>query len=185
MPAIEISKEDIIFDPQVQTLCNNPKFKCPNYKHSWACPPIAPYLEKEVSYYYKFFLLYYKYHLNNYVNEIKSKNPKMSEVKIRTNFYQKEFMRDHLENEITKFLKNYKAPYKNYLILWDGYCRICSKEGKLCTYDDEIPCRYPDQIRYSMEAVGIDVTKTVSNLNLDIEWPPLEHTYRFGLICFL
>jgi hypothetical protein len=34
-----------------------------------------------------------------------------------------------------------------------------------------------------MEAVGIHVTDTVKNLNLDIEWPPTNHVYRFGLVC--
>ena len=183
MPAIEINKEDIIFDPQVQTYCNNPKFKCPNYGHSWACPPIAPFLEKEVSQLNKFFLIYYKYDLRKHVNDVKSKNPDISEEKIRNDFYRKEFTRDHVEDEIQDFIRNYTELYKEIFILWDGYCRVCIKEGKQCTYDSEIPCRYPEQIRYSMEAVGIDVSKTVSQINLDIEWPPINYAYRFGLIC--
>ena len=43
---------------------------------------------------------------------------------------------------------------------------------------------YPDKKRYSMEAVGIDVTAVTKNLNIPIEWPPTNHIYRFGLICF-
>jgi hypothetical protein len=35
-----------------------------------------------------------------------------------------------------------------------------------------------------MEAVGIYVTQTVRNLNFNIEWPPIEYVYRFGLVCF-
>ncbi|MHA1412798.1 MAG: DUF2284 domain-containing protein, partial [Promethearchaeota archaeon] len=45
------------------------------------------------------------------------------------------------------------------------------------------PCRYPDKIRYSMEAVGINVTETVRKLNFKIEWPPKKHVYRFGVAC--
>jgi len=52
-----------------------------------------------------------------------------------------------------------------------------------CTYDSGEPCRYPNKKRYSMEAVGIHVTNTVKDLNLDIEWPPVNYYYRFGLIC--
>ncbi|MHA1256098.1 MAG: DUF2284 domain-containing protein, partial [Promethearchaeota archaeon] len=54
---------------------------------------------------------------------------------------------------------------------------------KKCTYDSGKQCRYPNKKRYSMEAVGIHVTNTVKNLNLDIEWPPVNYYYRFGLIC--
>ncbi|MCJ7648379.1 MAG: DUF2284 domain-containing protein, partial [Candidatus Lokiarchaeota archaeon] len=75
--------------------------------------------------------------------------------------------------------------YNEKFILWDGYCRICFKEGKNCTYDDGIPCRYPDKKRFSMEAVGIDVDKTVKNVNIEIEWPPINYAYRFGLICYI
>jgi predicted metal-binding protein len=174
-----------VFDPQVQTYCNTSKFSCPNYSHSWGCPPVAPYLEKKIFQFHEFYLIYYKYDLNKYIKDIKSKHSHLSEKKIRNDFYRKDIMRDYLESEIQDFIKNYSKPYKEVFILWDGYCRICSKQGKSCTYDDNKPCRYPDQIQYSMEAVGIDVNKTVSHLNLNIEWPPIHYIYRFGLVCYV
>lgn len=184
MPAIQINLKDIIFDPKVQTYCNNVEFKCPNYNHSWACPPEAPYMEKEISLFDRFFLIYYKFDLKNYVKENKLKHPKKSEDFIITSFFRKDIIRDYFEEEIWNFFKRYEDPYKDKLILWDGYCRVCSKEGERCTYDINKPCRYPNKIRYSMEAVGIDVDKTVKNLKIPIEWPPVNYTYRFGLICF-
>ncbi|MFW9770939.1 MAG: DUF2284 domain-containing protein, partial [Candidatus Thorarchaeota archaeon] len=51
-------------------------------------------------------------------------------------------------------------------------------------YQSNKPCRYPNEIRYSMEAVGIDVDKTVKKLNIKLEWPPKNYAYRFSLICF-
>ncbi|MHA2131125.1 MAG: DUF2284 domain-containing protein, partial [Promethearchaeota archaeon] len=70
------------------------------------------------------------------------------------------------------------------LVLLGGFCRVCyNQKDKGCTYDSGDPCRYPDRRQYSMEAVGIHVTDTVKNLNLDIEWPPTNHVYRFGLVC--
>lgn len=183
MPSIEIILEDIIFDPEVQNYCNNPKFKCPNYGHSWACPPEAPYLEEKVVKFHKFYLVYYDFNLKEYVKKKKEQNPNRSENRIKNSLYHKEFIRDYLENEIYEFLKNLKEPYNEKLILWDGYCRICNKEGKNCTYDDAQPCRYPEEKRFSMEAVGINVDKTVKNLKIPIEWPPSNHAYRFGLVC--
>ena len=59
MPSMEIEFDQIVFDPEVQTYCNNPKFKCPYYGHSWSCPPNAPYLEKEVLSYDLFYIFFH------------------------------------------------------------------------------------------------------------------------------
>jgi predicted metal-binding protein len=167
LPFIEIEFRDIIFDSNVRSYCVNSTFQCPNYAHSWGCPPEAPYLEKLVSQFHRFF------------------NPKKSEVSIRNTLYMKNLLRDELEKEILRFIADYPEKYEDQLILWDGFCRLCHNKKDLgCTYDSGMPCRYPNKIRYSMEAVGIDVTKSVRNLNFNIEWPPIRYLYRFGLICF-
>jgi predicted metal-binding protein len=185
MPFLKVKAQDIIFDPKVQTYCVSPSFKCPSYGHSWACPPEAPYLEETVAKFKEFYLIYYRFNLADYVKAEKAKNPEESETKIKSKLYTNSLLRNKLENEIHEFLDQYQDPFVERLILGDGYCRICSnKTDKGCTYDSGKPCRYPEKRKYSMEAVGIDVTKTVLKLNLDIEWPPKDHIYRFGLICF-
>ncbi|MFW9941430.1 MAG: DUF2284 domain-containing protein [Candidatus Thorarchaeota archaeon] len=185
MPFLEIKLGDIIFDPKVQTYCINPNFRCPNYGHSWACPPEAPYLKEFVSKFKEFFLIYYELNLNTYLKEEKDKNEDLSEESIKNELYTAGFLRNKLEKEIYMSLEENQGKYKEKFILWDGYCRVCSnKEDKGCTYDSGKPCRYPNKKRYSMEAVGIDVTTTVNNLKLNIEWPPINYVYRFGLICF-
>ncbi|TFG28546.1 MAG: hypothetical protein EU532_05055 [Promethearchaeota archaeon] len=181
MPYIKINLNQIVFDPKIQSFCNNSRFKCPNYGHSHACPPVAPYLEEEVLKFRDFFLIYYKFDLIKYVQEENAKHPKRSKEKILNHFYRKNILRDHLEEEIHKFFIQYPKKFTEKLILWDGFCRICFKEGKNCTYDNGEPCRY--QPRYSMEAIGINVDKTVKNANFELEWPPQQVTYRFGLIC--
>jgi predicted metal-binding protein len=181
MPYTKIKLNQIVFDSKVQTYCNNPKFKCPNYGHSHACPPVAPYLEKEVSNFRDFYLIYYKFDLDGYIKDEKIRHPKRSKEKILNYFYRKNFLRDHLEEEVHKFLIEYQGKFNKKLVLWDGFCRICYKENKHCTYDSGEPCRY--QPRYSMEAIGINVDKTVKNADFEMEWPPLHFAYRFGLIC--
>lgn len=183
MPSEKINFEDINFDPKVQTYCNNPNFKCPHYGHSWACPPETPYLEEEVSQYEKFFLVYYEFDLNEYIKKKKAKFPNRNEEKIRNSFYRKQIVRDYLEKEVYKFLESYVENYNEKCILWDGHCRVCNKKGQSCTYDDQLPCCYPEEKKLSMEAVGIDVDKTVKNVGIALEWPPVNLVYRFGLIC--
>lgn len=175
---------DVIFDPRVQTFCVSPSFQCPYFDHSWSCPPVAPYLEEEISKYKRFFLIYTIFDLKKYITEEKVKHPKRNVSFIRNKFYMKNLLRDDLEKEVFNFLEEYDNPKDEKLILWDGTCRICHNEEDLkCTYDSGNPCRYPNIRRYSMEAVGIDVTRTVKNLSLDVEWPPINYAYRFGLVC--
>jgi len=184
LPFLEINLDNIIFNPKVQLYCVNSNFKCPSYGHSWACPPKAPYLEQEVSKYIKFYLIFVKFNLISYIEKQKLKNPKRNEVSIRNAFFMKNLMRDKLEQEIKLCINGQLKSYNEKLILWDGFCRLClNKKDRGCTHDLGDPCRYPDKIRYSMEAVGIDVTKTVKNLDFNLEWPPNEFVYRFGLVC--
>ncbi|TFG06600.1 MAG: DUF2284 domain-containing protein [Promethearchaeota archaeon] len=185
MPFVEIQFKDIFFNPEVQKMCVSRTFTCPNYNHSWSCPPAAPYLEQEISTYKKFFLIYSKFDLESYVKEIKLKHPRRSEQKIKNNYYMKSVYRNDLGKEIEKFLKQYQEPHEKKLILHVGACTVCNNknDGK-CTYDSGEPCRYPEKRRYSMEAVGIEVIKTVMNLKADIEYPSHKYSYQFGLACF-
>jgi predicted metal-binding protein len=185
LPSLKIGFNDIVFDEKVQTYCINSNFKCPSYGHSWACPPEAPFLEQEVSTYNKYYLIFVKFNLDKYVEREKLKYPKKNESNIRNAFFMKNPLRDNLEEEISQFLDKFQEYYNEKLVLWDGFCRVCfNDKDKGCTYDAGDPCRYPDKKRFSMEAVGIDVTQTVRNLNFNIEWPPNEFVYRFGLVCF-
>lgn len=171
MPWEEIPKNAIIFDPEVQTYCNNPKYRCPFYGHSWGCPPEAPYLEDEIMKYEKFYLIYIKLNLNDESRKDNRKGYNYNE------------MRERMEREMDKFFILHQNKFNEIRILWDGHCRICEKENEKCSINNGSPCRYPDKIRYSMEAVGIEVSQTVKNVNIDIEWPPVNHVYRFGLVC--
>jgi predicted metal-binding protein len=185
MPYKEIEYEDIVFDKKVQSFCVNSQFKCPYYAHSWACPPEAPYLEEKISKYSHFFLIYTKFNLAAYVASNQKKYPERSKQQIINRFYAKSLTRDDLEEEVQQFLKEFKRNSENSLILWDGHCRICEQKGyKNCAYEQNEECRFPQEIRFSMEAVGIHVTKTVQNLGLEIEWPPKKYYYRFALASF-
>lgn len=182
MPWKQIDKKDIVFDPEVQTYCKNPKFTCPNYGHKWTCPPEAPYLENEIQKFTDFFLIYIKRDLPMKDNNEPFDFTSLSTKEKRKELQRYEKMRDEVEEEINKFLNLKKHLLKKVKILWDGDCRVCTKKGESCTFDKGTPCPYPDNRTYSMQAVGINVTKTVQNTNLDIQWPPREYVFRFTLI---
>lgn len=185
MPYFQINYTDIIFDPKVQTYCISESFTCPNYEKSWSCPPAAPYLKKELSKFRKFYLVYVQFDVAAHVEKVKAKHPKRSPQRIKNKFYSIIYSRRDLDKEIIKFLENYDEEYTEKFILWGGTCKYCMNNGfKKCSYEERLPCRYPDKIQYSMEAVGIDVTTTVNKLNMNIEWPPVNFYYWFGLVCF-
>ncbi|TFF98014.1 MAG: DUF2284 domain-containing protein [Promethearchaeota archaeon] len=164
MPTIEINYEDIEFQPNIQELCNNPKYRCPIYNHSWGCPPEAPYLEEKIA--------EYKYHLLVY-----------KRINIEKNTHNNALLKQQFEKEILTVANHIKKKSKDMLILWGGHCDVCyNRLGKKCTYDSGEPCRFPNEIRYSMEAVGINVDATVKKVGINLEWPPTHYIYKFGLI---
>lgn len=183
MPWKEIRKEDLVFSPEMQTYCDQPEFKCPNYGHKWTCPPEAPYLEKEIMKYNHFYLIYIKKDLPSKLNPKKSGFSTLSDEEKLNHLRSHEFMRDQVEAEIKNFIENNLLPTRDKITLWDGNCRICEKKGEKCTFDNGVPCPYPDEKTYSMQAIGMDVTKTVQNADLDIQWPPKDHVFRFALVC--
>ena len=175
-----------MFDPAVQRMCVTHKFSCPNYGHSWACPPEAPYMKEELSKYRVFYLVYFGVNLDDYVKTQRKKHPRWSEEVIRNSVFSSKLLQEGYERELTKFLDSYKEPYSEKRVFWSGgSCDLCKnpKDGG-CTHDAGRPCRYPDQIHYSMEAVGILMSDTVKIAGIEIEWPPVHWTYRIGLVCF-
>lgn len=192
MPSKLINSDDIVFDEDIQNQCVSPGFRCPNYKSSWSCPPESPYLEKKVRSFDRFFLIYSIFNIKEYIESEKKKHPKKSENLIRYSLYdmtlnnkKKSPLPDLLEKEVNIFVENYNQSYGEMLILWAGTCRLCpEKLNESCAYIKGKSCRFPDEIRYSMESVGIDVMKTVKNVDLPIENPSREFDYRFALICF-
>ncbi|MFO8017631.1 MAG: DUF2284 domain-containing protein [Promethearchaeia archaeon] len=185
MPSIEINFQDIVFNKAIQTYCKNSEFTCPHYGHSWACPPEAPYLEEDVSKYSKYLLVYVKFNLEEYIEKIRAKHSNRKKSHIITSIYRKELVRSQFAEEMRECISHLSSEFGDILVLWDGYCKLCEERlNKPCTYDDGEACRFPEDIRYSMEAVGINVSETAKNVGIHVEWPPKTYLYRFGLICF-
>ncbi|MFW9880776.1 MAG: DUF2284 domain-containing protein [Candidatus Thorarchaeota archaeon] len=187
MPFLQIKFEDIYFDPKVQEMCISTSFKCPFYGHSWSCPPNSPYLEKTISTYKEFYLIYSIFNLKEYIRKERERTNR-SEFFIKNTFLlTKIFDNYDLEEEFKKFISQFNKNYKKCLFLYDGTCKYCKIQNiGACTFDSGEPCRFPKERRLSMEAVGIEVIKTVRAIRdkLNIEYPSNKYSYRFGLACF-
>ena len=58
--------------------------------------------------------------------------------------------------------------------IFTGRCRLC--RPKECSRIHGMPCRHPDKMRPSLEAVGFDVSRTASELlGIDLQWSTDGH----------
>ena len=68
-----------------------------------------------------------------------------------------------------------------------GTCLLCPPEH--CTRRKNLPCRHPESIRPSLEALGLDIARTTSGLfGIDLQWgrpdaPPAYLTLLSALAC--
>ena len=189
MPVVEIAYEDLIFDPHVQEMCVSENFTCPHYGHSWACPPEAPFMDQELARFCRFFLVYFGLNIDDYVAATQGEHPDWSDEFIRDSVHVgvgQKTMEDGYLTELQAFLDTYPEPYEEKRVFWcGGSCNLCENpEDGGCTHDDKELCRRPEEIHYSMEAVGINVDETVKKSGIELEWPPVHWTYRIGLVCF-
>ncbi|GAA0713835.1 hypothetical protein GCM10008904_28590 [Paraclostridium ghonii] len=119
---------------------------CPYYDLSYTCPPNSPkFTEYTKNYEYSLVIVMYM-NIDSH-NSIETVHP---------------YLRRVLSDLLIPLEKKF-----NGLLSDGGRCRYCNK----CAYVENLPCRYPDKIRFSMEAMGIDLDKVCKDiLNHSILW---------------
>lgn len=148
-------QEDIILENQVRAFCK--ENKCNKFNKTWCCPPVIG----EVSYYmdlvkkYKNAIIFYE----TLDCDTSDKEDPYRKMKI---FQDKSIL---LKEELVN--KGY-----DFLIYGAGTCMICKK----CIYPLK-PCLHPGKPVISMEAIGINVFKTLKENN--IEYPDIPNTMTF------
>lgn len=107
---------------------------CPHYNLSYTCPPNSPTYTTYTKD-YENVLVIAMYTDINEENSINDVHP---------------YLRRLLSDILIPLEKEFDG-----LLTDGGRCRYCEE----CTYVDNLPCRFPDKIRFSMEAMGIDLDK--------------------------
>ncbi|WP_373600709.1 DUF2284 domain-containing protein [Paraclostridium bifermentans] len=126
---------------------------CPNYKKKWACPPYSPTFSS-YSKDYNHVLIVLMYCNLDQFNYTKTEYMKVKASNSILKSRMDNLMRE-LENEF------------NGLMLSNGSCRLC----KPCNCKKNLPCKRPELKRYSMEALGLDVSKiSMKILNHELLW---------------
>ncbi|MGL5313880.1 MAG: DUF2284 domain-containing protein, partial [Peptostreptococcaceae bacterium] len=136
---------------------------CPSYNTNWTCPPNSPRYEEYSKDYEKTLVMIMYSNIND---------DELSNVHI------------NLRRTISPVLHSLEKNF-NGLLTDGGRCMHC----ETCTCSDNLPCRAPELLRYSMESMGINLDALAKEvLNHKITWNKEENADNyctvFGSVCF-
>ena len=154
---IMINTNDLVFEERVKMNC----FYCGKYNNSWRCPPKIPSInvEKMLSEFDSAAFIYLK---KTYAKDYDVVR-KESSVELH---------RALLECE--KYLwKNNNSTALSFI---GGSCKLC-KNG--CSPNG---CANPYQSRSPVEALGINVVKSMCKYGVNVNFPSKEYIIRIGLL---
>lgn len=121
---------------------------CPDYEKSWSCPPYSPPYSRYAQKHAHGLLVLFFSPLDQFQDI--DENQRMRESNT--------FLRLSLEKSVRRLEKAHQGR-----MLSSGICRLCQN----CTCKDRSgSCRRPQEMRYSMESLGLNVAK-ISELFLD------------------
>ena len=179
-----LSTEEIIVDRRVRLKCLYPR--CGYYGQNLMCPPFTPTPEefKEYLSSYQFGILVQLIEpISEKIQEL-FKNEDASYAELME---QKEsrILLDEWKDTAWKKLNQILAAVETEAFskgfpFATGFgamtCRLCKK----C--DPKLPCKHPWESRASIEAVGIDVYKTVMKAGMEFHWSTKSESIFYGLI---
>ncbi|WP_337365998.1 DUF2284 domain-containing protein [Phascolarctobacterium sp.] len=155
-----IMAKNFSFEERVRLNC----FYCTKYDTKWTCPPKIPNLDYEVV-------------LSEYQN--------IAILKYERTFSKEEFdmVRNESTNEVHRMLlrlEQYLYEHNDSLAISfiGGSCKLC-KNG--CGKEK---CNSPGMARIPLEAIGVNVIKSLANIGIKIKFPLEDKFYRFGLIAW-
>lgn len=127
--------------------------ECPNYEGKWSCPPFD---FDPIDYWNSFDRLYV---LGMKIILDEEDKPNWENIL------------SDVKQQMSDYLFEMELEYVGGVSLCSGSCEICGVDSSNCTRRLGNPCRYPDKMRYSIEALGGNVGLTVSKLlGLELQW---------------
>lgn len=175
--AFPLSFSQIVFqknDEGVRANCQMPYKNhpqgCPNYGKNWSCPPYSPLVEetkKNLSTYLYYWVIRIKIKANSHPLKI------WARYRNSRNFQE-------ITTYLNDFLEKLRDEHPLDQVYFCSECSICMEKGLTCSCP-AAPCRYPKKMRISPESAGIDLFRTMNNLELKIEQTPIKYLQRIGL----
>jgi predicted metal-binding protein len=181
-----ITADKVVVEDLIVLKC---KVGCPNYGKTLACPPYTPTAEefrKIVSEYsYAVFMKFESKaradaEIAPYLSKAENDPSIPENLKDRVQEFWAAWKADKLQMLSAVHTLEKAAMNKGYPLavgLVSGYCQLCEK----CT-KDRTTCVYPTKVRYSEEAVGVNVKATAKNAGIKTKFPFDKNPSSFALI---
>ncbi|MFA6923661.1 MAG: DUF2284 domain-containing protein [Bacteroidales bacterium] len=159
MNIYKTSFDKIAFEERVKLKC----FHCKRYSVNWTCPPkiIGVDYKKILSEYDNLAIIAKSFEYNNLTN--------LNALRFKST---NELHKEMLEIEKILFGKN-EIMAQSFI---GGSCKLC-KNG--CGKEK---CNNPEKARIPIEALGINVIKTLENIGIKVVFSSTKHFFRIGLL---
>lgn len=133
--------------------------ECPNYDEIWSCPSF----DFDPVEYWKAYRTLELYAVEIFLDE---KDAGRLAAPEELQYFGHGMLREE-KKRLTDLLYEKEKEYPGSISLSAGTCLLCEE----CSRKDGMPCRHPEKIRYSIEAIGGDVGRTISRLmGIELEW---------------
>lgn len=123
--------------------------ECPNYNRRWSCPPYDFSVESVWNQYTAILLYEEKIFVKPELRERSFSQEVINELS--------RALIAPAKRQMTDTLLTMEKEYPGSMALFAGTCDFCES----CDKEQGIPCRHPELMRYSIEALGGNVTKAV------------------------
>lgn len=141
--------------PRFRELC----FVCPNYQRNWSCPDFPQDMSDYLASYDQVLLIACQFHFDQAIKN-KYQGQAAQEFLIR--------FAEEKKDKILNLMLLLEREYPSTLALSAGRCNLC----EVCAKVDGKPCRHPLSLRYSLEALGYDVSLLLKDFfALELCWP--------------
>ena len=125
---------------------------CPNYQTVWSCPPFSFDVDEYLAPFRRVRVVCMKIHLASALIEAADTPEKVKDTGWRIVVYVKKRIEARLRAE------EQKTPGSRALS--SGGCNLCAN----CTRTAGAPCRAPERMRYSLDALGFDLSAITEDL---------------------
>lgn len=140
---------------------------CPNYNKNPLCPPNTQMLDDKLDDYNNFYLIYAKFQLDEYVEEMRNRHPNWSYRQASCVLYWQGSVKRRIKDRLKSIFR--KNPNNEFYMFasGSGFKEVFGNQDKI----------------YSMEAAGIDVFKTLKNNDIEFELKPRNFILLINLLC--
>lgn len=159
-----------VIDQSVRRLCCKPyqghRNGCPNFNHKEGCPPGAPIFDKVFDLSKPVYAIYNKFDLKSHVEKMRAAHICWTNAQLTCCLYWQNTARKQLTRELVRFILEHP----------DYYIAVAHYKG----LEKDFKC-FDRIIPSPPEAMGVNVTETMKNVSIFLEWPPETVTYQVAL----